>query len=156
MSFIDLFGGERGIRTLDTRLAYTRFPGVRLQPLGHLSDTHIFMSKQNFYCFEPTTSVRLISYFPVLHPLGASVAWLHCSNSFPMNLSTIDSAHPVLRYSVPLSHSLKCPNSLINYIHVIYIPCIPTECPISFQTKLSRRICRPPLRTFIKIREREG
>ena len=38
---------ERGIRTLDTELPYTRFPGVRLQPLGHLSDTHIFISKQN-------------------------------------------------------------------------------------------------------------
>ena len=32
-----LGGGERGIRTLDTRLAYTHFPGVLLQPLGHLS-----------------------------------------------------------------------------------------------------------------------
>ena len=32
-----IFGGERGIRTLDTRLTYTHFPGVLLQPLGHLS-----------------------------------------------------------------------------------------------------------------------
>jgi hypothetical protein len=31
-----VFGGETGIRTLDT-LRYTRFPSVRLQPLGHLS-----------------------------------------------------------------------------------------------------------------------
>ena len=31
------FGGERGIRTLDTGLPHTRFPGVRLQPLGHPS-----------------------------------------------------------------------------------------------------------------------
>ncbi len=30
-------GGERGIRTLDTLFTYTHFPGVRLQPLGHLS-----------------------------------------------------------------------------------------------------------------------
>src|SRR5690606_24877858 len=30
-------GGEGGIRTLDTLFAYTRFPGVLLQPLGHLS-----------------------------------------------------------------------------------------------------------------------
>ena len=30
-------GGERGIRTLDTLLTYTHFPGVLLQPLGHLS-----------------------------------------------------------------------------------------------------------------------
>jgi hypothetical protein len=32
-----MFGGERGIRTLDTGLPYTRFPGVLLQPLGHLT-----------------------------------------------------------------------------------------------------------------------
>jgi hypothetical protein len=30
------YGREEGIRTLDT-LPYTRFPGERLQPLGHLS-----------------------------------------------------------------------------------------------------------------------
>ena len=30
-------GGERGIRTLDTLLTYTHFPGVLLKPLGHLS-----------------------------------------------------------------------------------------------------------------------
>ncbi len=29
-------GGEEGIRTLDT-LPYTHFPGVLLQPLGHLT-----------------------------------------------------------------------------------------------------------------------
>ena len=33
----NVFGGERGIRTLDTLLTYTHFPGVRLKPLGHLS-----------------------------------------------------------------------------------------------------------------------
>ena len=34
------FGGEEGIRTLDT-LPYTHFPGVLLQPLGHLSKLFI-------------------------------------------------------------------------------------------------------------------
>ena len=34
-SFIEL--GERGIRTLETFKTFTRFPGVLLQPLGHLS-----------------------------------------------------------------------------------------------------------------------
>lgn len=29
--------GEAGIRTLDTLLGYTHFPGARLRPLGHLS-----------------------------------------------------------------------------------------------------------------------
>jgi hypothetical protein len=31
------FCRERGIRTLDTLEGYTHFPGVLLQPLGHLS-----------------------------------------------------------------------------------------------------------------------
>ena len=31
-------GGESGIRTRDTLLEYTHFPGVRLKPLGHLSN----------------------------------------------------------------------------------------------------------------------
>jgi hypothetical protein len=30
-------GGESGIRTHGTLLTYTRFPSVRLKPLGHLS-----------------------------------------------------------------------------------------------------------------------
>lgn len=32
-----MLGGERGIRTPDRLLTYTRFPGVRLKPLIHLS-----------------------------------------------------------------------------------------------------------------------
>ena len=36
--FLRLVGGDGGIRTLDTGLAYTHFPGVRLQPLGHVSN----------------------------------------------------------------------------------------------------------------------
>lgn len=35
------FCREEGIRTLDTLLAYTHFPGVRLRPLGHLSSTFL-------------------------------------------------------------------------------------------------------------------
>lgn len=31
-------GGEGGIRTLDTLLTYTHFPGVRFQPLSHFTD----------------------------------------------------------------------------------------------------------------------
>ena len=36
-----LYGGERGIRTLDTLLTYTPLAGARLQPLGHFSKTFI-------------------------------------------------------------------------------------------------------------------
>ena len=32
-----LNGGERGIRTLETLQTLTHFPGVLLQPLGHLT-----------------------------------------------------------------------------------------------------------------------
>jgi hypothetical protein len=35
-------GGERGIRTLGTLLTYTRFPGVLLKPLGHLSGNYMY------------------------------------------------------------------------------------------------------------------
>jgi hypothetical protein len=37
-------GGEEGIRTPGTLVAYTHFPGVRLRPLGHLS----MISKNQF------------------------------------------------------------------------------------------------------------
>ncbi len=36
------FRREEGIRTLDTLLRYTHFPGVRLRPLGHLSKIYTF------------------------------------------------------------------------------------------------------------------
>ena len=37
MCLIGINGGDGGIRTLDTLLTYTHFPGVRLKPLSHLS-----------------------------------------------------------------------------------------------------------------------
>src|SRR5207247_10852467 len=37
LSYIDNFGGERGIRTLEGLLTLTPLAGVRLRPLGHLS-----------------------------------------------------------------------------------------------------------------------
>ena len=40
--------GESGIRTRDTLLAYTRFPGVPLQPLEHLSSFSERESKTSF------------------------------------------------------------------------------------------------------------
>ena len=44
-----VFGGERGIRTLDTRLTYTPLAGERLQPLGHLS---VRAKRLNIYGFS--------------------------------------------------------------------------------------------------------
>ncbi|GAN69530.1 hypothetical protein Abol_043_012 [Acetobacter orleanensis JCM 7639] len=37
-------GGETGIRTLGTLLTYTRFPSVRLKPLGHLSGAGVVIA----------------------------------------------------------------------------------------------------------------
>jgi hypothetical protein len=44
-----LFGGEGGIRTLDTLLTYTHFPGVRLRPLGHLSNIRCQASGNRYW-----------------------------------------------------------------------------------------------------------
>ena len=58
-----LYCGETGIRTPDTLLGYTRFPGVPLQPLEHLSffrsakieqifRTSKYLSPQSLYSFQ--------------------------------------------------------------------------------------------------------
>ena len=39
-------GGETGIRTPDRLLTYTRFPGVRLKPLIHLSGAAVGEGRQ--------------------------------------------------------------------------------------------------------------
>lgn len=43
-------GGEKGIRTPDRLLTYTRFPGVRLKPLIHLSEGRDY-SKSLSICY---------------------------------------------------------------------------------------------------------
>ena len=54
MYFVIETGGERGIRTLDTLLAYTHFPGVLFRPLRHLS----------LFCYwSLVTGHRDITYF---------------------------------------------------------------------------------------------
>ena len=51
----EVYGGETGIRTLDT-LRYTRFPSVRLQPLGHLSAP---LPRRQLYDFTTVIPVKL-------------------------------------------------------------------------------------------------
>src|SRR5487761_544338 len=41
-----VFGGERGIRTLEGLLTLTPLAGVRLRPLGHLSDLGKLLAAQ--------------------------------------------------------------------------------------------------------------
>jgi hypothetical protein len=45
-------GGERGIRT-PGKFPYTRFPSVHLKPLGHLSNTSLFIKVAEEGGFEP-------------------------------------------------------------------------------------------------------
>ena len=47
-------GGAGGIRTLDTLLTYTHFPGVRLRPLGHCS-AFLFAVPQRHASAGPAT-----------------------------------------------------------------------------------------------------
>ena len=57
-----LNGGTGGIRTLDRLLTYTRFPIVRLQPLGHRS---INLKSATFQGAAPENRGRTLpSYFP--------------------------------------------------------------------------------------------
>ena len=44
--FVKVFCGERGIRTPETLLEFTRFPGVPLQPLEHLSFVAIGLQEE--------------------------------------------------------------------------------------------------------------
>ena len=51
------YGGQTGIRTLDT-LRYTRFPSVRLQPLGHLSAQSLgYRQPSDFITWRPMNDV---------------------------------------------------------------------------------------------------
>ena len=52
-------GGERGIRTLDTLLTHTHFPGVLLQPLGHLT----VLKPRNFTQCLFIKQCNLLDYF---------------------------------------------------------------------------------------------
>ena len=68
-----LCGGERGIRTLDTRLAYTHFPGVLLQPLGHLSGNSFCFVRYTLCVFKQrSTCACSLLRAPALRPFGAS------------------------------------------------------------------------------------
>ena len=58
-----LFGGERGIRTLDTRLTYTPLAGARLQPLGHFSMSLTMLASSTQICrMAVSVSGRMISH----------------------------------------------------------------------------------------------
>ncbi len=50
----EYFGGEGGIRTRDKLSTYTHFPGVLLQPLGHLSRYFVECKDTKLFSFYET------------------------------------------------------------------------------------------------------
>ncbi len=83
------FGGERGIRTLDTLLRYTHFPGVPLQPLEHLSK------------INPLLSIKLLkgeqkynNYFRLKTSTALAVVILATSStSFPVKTANFSTTY---------------------------------------------------------------
>jgi hypothetical protein len=59
-------GGEGGIRTLGTLLGYTRFPVVRLQPLGHLSLIATLRIYASYRWFTATVSKSMEHFWSFL------------------------------------------------------------------------------------------
>ena len=57
INFVSIHRGESGIRTRDTLLRYTHFPGVRLQPLGHLSFMYYIQN------YSPKNSGQKYTFF---------------------------------------------------------------------------------------------
>ncbi len=85
-----MVGGEGGIRTLDTGLPYTHFPGVLLQPLGHLSVyLHGSASRPSEKSFlKRSTLACTLFRASCPPPLRGQCATRHCSRSFQAIWST--------------------------------------------------------------------
>ena len=106
------FCREEGIRTLDT-LPYTRFPSVRLRPLGHLSllsiQIHFDQHRRSFYFNNLTFSVyffdKIINYDDYYNQLkhdaksqGKTLKYIATFepelDNISVKLCEIDSGHP--------------------------------------------------------------
>ncbi len=67
------YGREEGIRTLET-FRFTHFPGVRLQPLGHLSINFQIVAlviRAVILCTEGARRMRVIRHVVCLTPSGS-------------------------------------------------------------------------------------
>src|SRR5690625_5256054 len=62
-----LYGGEGGIRTLDTGLGYTPLAGELRQPLGHLAEILSALARLNFTC----RAFNTVFFYAVLSTLFA-------------------------------------------------------------------------------------
>ena len=101
-----LYGGEGGIRTLDT-LPYTHFPGVLLRPLGHLSkDLNSLLPIQS-PCSIWSGALMRARYSSAArpHPFGAAVAMLRRSFSAAPQVNhsdtSPDTSNPIFTSNFP-------------------------------------------------------
>ena len=65
---LHVFGGEGGIRTLDTLLTYTPLAGERLQPLGHFSRFCLFRLVLMFLLRSPVARYSVLRTSPFGSP----------------------------------------------------------------------------------------
>lgn len=118
-----LESGERGIRTLGTLLRYTRFPGVPVQPLLHLSfkyhDWHYFFRAANYEkkC-NTKKNYSLISPIKLLFRCSLISS---CSNPCPSkNISLVIAASVVI--SFPLTTPASRSSALVSYCPILTAP----------------------------------
>ncbi len=114
------FGGERGIRTLGTRLGYTRFPGVPFQPLMHLSGLKPALQGPCSTEASQRRGAKLaISYESLRSPRMFSMIFWLASEGLSGSTNTINL---VIAASVVMSPPLNTP-ILLNSELVLYKPC---------------------------------
>ena len=70
-------GGEDGIRTHEALLTLTRFPGVRLRPLGHLSNFAVVSSSEKINGFSHTLCSTVWLSGNMIEAENASPTYFH-------------------------------------------------------------------------------
>ena len=102
---LHVFGGEGGIRTLDTLLTYTPLAGERLQPLGHFSRFCLFRLVLIFLLRSPVARYSVLRTSPFGLPpyRRRSFAVLDCSVSHSATSPESFSFPRTLRRPIPRS-----------------------------------------------------
>ena len=98
-----LNGGESGIRT-HGRLPYTRFPSVRLKPLGHLSRVHRATRRNHAVGTGGEGGIRTHDRFPYTPLAGARLQPLGHLSARPQNIPILRRVSAHERRLAPWGH----------------------------------------------------
>ena len=101
--------GERGIRTLDTLLRCTHFPGALLKPLGHLSIISLFRTLPSGYRHKSGRKIRIIFVF---HPTCAFLFLFHPSKHHFLHLQYPENK----KVDRPISLPFRSSNMSLDYL----------------------------------------